>query len=423
MDYRFLIARRYLATSRRVTLVSVISGLSVAGVALGVTALIVVLSVMNGFYDIVRDLLVSFDPHVRIESVEGRGLTEADSLLRVVEGFEHVESAAAYVEGKALLTYDGAPDETQVVVVRGVEASAFSDSLGQGGAAASTTSGRFDLARRDEQAGIVLGASLGLRLGLYPGLDDTTGSRVALLSAPGIERMLTQPLGLPPLQPFAVRGLYELEPVYDASHVFIELGEAQRLFRMPGEVSGIELRLDDLEHAEAVKAALERQLDPERLRVQTWYDLQRSLYDVMRLEKWGASFVLALIIVVAAFNIVGSLTMIVIEKRRDLGALQAMGASRGDIRRIFLLEGLLVGVVGSGLGLVLGLGLAFAQQQFGLVPLAGAESFIIDAYPVAVRAWDVVLIVAVAVGLCAAAALYPAARASAVEPAQAVRGG
>ncbi len=424
VDYRFLIARRYLAASRRVTLVSVISGLSVAGVALGVTALIVVLSVMNGFYDIVRDLLVSFDPHVRIESVEGRGLTNVDSLLRVAQSLDHVESATAYVEGKALLTYKGAPNETQVVVVRGVDARTFGDSLAQrGGAAASTTSGSFDLARRDEQAGIVLGASLGLRLGLYPGLSDDTGSQVALLSAPGIERVLTQPLGLPPLQPFTVRGLYELEPVYDAGHVFIDLPEAQRLFRMVGEVSGIELRLDDLGRAEAVKAALQQRLDPAKVRVQTWYDLQRSLYDVMRLEKWGASFVLALIIVVAAFNIVGSLTMIVIEKRRDLGALQAMGASRSDIRRIFLLEGLLVGVIGSGIGLALGLALAFAQQHFGLVPLAGAESFIIDAYPVAVRAWDVVLIVVVAVGLCAAASLYPAARASAVEPAQAVRGG
>ena len=115
MDFRFLIARRYLAASRRVTLVSIISGLSVAGVALGVTALIVVLSVMNGFYGIVRDLLVSFDPHVRIESAEGRGLMQADSLLRVARGIEGVESAAAYVEGKALLTYEGAPGETQVV--------------------------------------------------------------------------------------------------------------------------------------------------------------------------------------------------------------------------------------------------------------------------------------------------------------------
>jgi lipoprotein-releasing system permease protein len=420
VDFRFLIARRYLAASRRVTLVSIISGLSVAGVALGVTALIVVLSVMNGFYGIVRDLLVSFDPHVRIESAEGRGLTDVDSLLRVTQGIEGVESAAAYVEGKALLTYEGASDETQVVVVRGVAAEFAADSTE--GVVASTTSGAFDVARRDGRAGIVVGTSLGLRLGLYPEVGAGSGSRVALLSAPGIERVLTQPLGLPPLQPFTVRGLYELEPVYDASHVFIGLGEAQRLFRMSESVSGIELRLDDLERARAVKAELQRRLG-EGFRVQTWYDLQRSLYDVMRLEKWGASFVLALIIVVAAFNIVGSLTMIVIEKRRDLGALQAMGASRADIRRIFLLEGVLVGLLGSGVGLVLGLGIALAQQQFGLVPLAGAESFIIDAYPVAVRAWDVVLVVVVAVGLCAAASVYPAARAASVEPAQAVRGG
>src|SRR5690606_26908522 len=113
LDFRFLIARRYLAASRRVSLVSVISALSVAGVALGVTALIVVLSVMNGFYDLVRDLLVSFDPHVRIEAVEGRGLTNADSVMSVAEALAHVESAAAYVEGKALLSYRGAADETQ----------------------------------------------------------------------------------------------------------------------------------------------------------------------------------------------------------------------------------------------------------------------------------------------------------------------
>ncbi len=422
MDYRFLIARRYLATSRRVTLVSVISSLSVAGVGLGVAALIVVLSVMNGFYDIVRDLLVSFDPHVRIESAEGRALAGADSLLGLARSLEHVESATAYVEGKALLTYEGAPDETQVVVVRGVEAAAFSDSLAAGSPAGAALSGTFNLERQGDEAGIVLGAGLGLRLGLYAGLSTDTGSRVSLLSAPGIERLLTQPLGLPPRQPFTVRGLYEIEPVYDASHVFVELGEAQRLFRLPGAVTGVELRLDDLERADEVKAALEARL-PATVRVQTWYDLQRSLYDVMRLEKWGASFVLALIIVVAAFNIVGSLTMIVIEKRRDLGALQAMGASRRDIRRIFLLEGLLVGAVGSGLGLVLGLGLALAQQHLGLVPLAQAEAFIIDAYPVAIRGWDVAAIVGVAVGLCAAASVYPAARAAAVEPAHAVRSG
>jgi lipoprotein-releasing system permease protein len=143
----------------------------------------------------------------------------------------------------------------------------------------------------------------------------------------------------------------------------------------------------------------------------------------MLLEKWAASAILLLIVVVAAFNIVGALTMIVIEKRRDLGALQAMGASRRDVSRIFLLEGLLVGGLGAGLGLGLGLGLALLQKYTGLVKLTEAESFIIAAYPVSIRLSDVALIAAVAVGLCVLAAVYPARRAAAVEPADAVRSG
>ena len=158
-----------------------------------------------------------------------------------------------------------------------------------------------------------------------------------------------------------------------------------------------------------------------RFEVLTWYDLQKALYDVMRLEKWGASLILALIIIVAAFNIVGSLTMVVIEKRRDLGVLQAMGVSRRNVRRIFLLEGLFIGGIGSGFGLVLGLALCFLQKEFALVPLASAESFIIDAYPVSVELFDIAVIVTIALTLCVLAALYPAARAASVQPAVAVR--
>jgi lipoprotein-releasing system permease protein len=423
VDFRLLIARRYLASPRRVTLISVISALSVAGVALGVTALIVVLSVMNGFYVVVRDLLVSFDPHVRIEAVEGRALADPETVIAAARQIDGVESVSAYVEGKALLTVvtGGA---AQVVVVRGVDPAAMAEPEAGGRYLADAiAAGSFDLTRpEDAPAGIVVSTAIGMQYGLYPGLDDTNGSRVALLAAPGIERLLTQPFGLPPQQPFVVRGLYELQPAYDRSHVFVSIEEAQRLFRMPGQVSGVELRLDDLERAEVVQAALQRRLDPAEYRVLTWYDLQRALYDVMQLEKWGASFILMLIIVVAAFNIVGSLTMIVIEKQRDLGALRAMGATRRDVRRIFLLEGLLVGGVGTGIGLVLGLGLVLLQQYTGFVPLAEAEAFVIDAYPVAVRASDVILIAVVAIGLCAAAALYPSARAANVEPAEAVRG-
>ena len=138
----------------------------------------------------------------------------------------------------------------------------------------------------------------------------------------------------------------------------------------------------------------------------------------MRLEKWGASAILGLIIIVAAFNIVGSLTMVVIEKRSDIGALQAMGVSQSDVRRIFLFEGGLIGAVGTGLGLVLGLGLAFLQKYYELVPMS--QSFLIDAYPVAVQPVDVLLVALASFGLCVLAALYPAARAASIEPARAV---
>ena len=416
MDFRLRIARRYLASRKQVTLISVITGISISGVALGVAALIVVLSVMNGFYDIVRDLLVSLDPHVRITSTEGRGLSGADSLMAVALELEHVEHASAYVEGKALLMHEGSGEANKVVIVRGVDPETLQ---GVSDVVEQTGYGAFDLVRKEGEPGLVMGMSLAQRLAIVPGTEKSSG--VALLSAPGIERMLTQVFGVPPIARFDVRGLFHLEDAYDESHVFISLDEASRLFRMGNSVSGVELRLDDLNRADAVKAALQQQIDTDRFTVSTWYDLQKSLYDVMRIEKWGASAILILISVVAAFNIVGSLTMVVIEKRRDVGVLQAMGVSRKDVRRIFLFEGVLIGLIGTGLGFAVGLSLALVQKYLGLVPLLGAESFMIDAYPVSIRLFDLVLIGGVSFGLCVLASLYPAARAAAIEPAHAVQ--
>ena len=435
LDYRLLIARRYLASRRRVSLISVITGISVGGVAVGVAALVVVLSVMNGFFDVVRDLLVSYDPHVRIEAVGGAGLGEPDSLLAIARLEPGVVTATPYVEGKALLTADGGGTLNQVITVRGVDPAAL-----DGRVTDALTGGAFSLERRGTTPGVVMGGALAARTGVYASIDPAdgpdggpagdgapgamSGSRVSLLSASALERALAlYPFGLPGQRSFEVRGTFELEPTYDESHVFVALPEAQRLFRLEDAVSGIDLRLADLDDAGAVRDRLTAQLDPDRFAVRTWFDLQGSLYGVMRLEKWAASAILALIIVVAAFNIVGALTMIVIEKQRDLGALQAMGVSRADVRRIFLLEGLMVGAVGAGIGLAVGLALAAGQGAFGWVKLAEAGSFVIDAYPVSIRALDVALIAAGAVGLCALAAVYPAARAAAVEPARAVQAG
>jgi lipoprotein-releasing system permease protein len=415
VDYRFDIARRYLASSREVSLISIITGISMTGVTLGVAALIVVLSVMNGFYDFVRDLLVSLDPHVRVVSAKGQGVTNADSLLRLARDTKHVTAAAPYVEGKALLLSRDGDDANRVVRVRGVDESMMES------AAPTMAMGTFDLGQDREGApGIVLNRTLGQRMGVIPAREGQPETAVGLLSAPAIERTLTNVFESPPIRRFDVRGLFQVQGASEEQRVFVSLSEAQRLFRTGDRVTGVDLRLDDLERAGHVKTALQQKLAPDRYTVQTWYDLQKSLYDVMQLEKWGASAILGLIVIVAAFNIVGSLSMVVIEKRGDIGALQAMGVSQSDIHRIFLFEGALIGAVGTGLGLVVGLGLAFLQKYYELVPMAQAESFLIDAYPVSVQLLDVVLIAIIAFGLCVLAALYPAARAAAIEPARAV---
>jgi lipoprotein-releasing system permease protein len=415
VDYRFQIARRYLASRREVSLISIITGISMTGVTLGVASLIVVLSVMNGFYDFVRDLLVSLDPHVRVVSADGRGVANADSLLRLARETEHVTAAAPYVEGKALLLSRDANGTNRVVRVRGVDPSMMKT------AAPPMAMGSFTLGQgAGGTPGIVLNQTLGRRMKLVPAGPSRSASVVGMLSAPAIERTLTNIFSSPPIRRFEVRGLFQVQGTSEGQRVFISLSEAQQLFRTDGRVTGIDLRIDDLERAGAVKAALQQKLDADRYTVRTWYDLQKSLYDVMRLEKWGASAILGLIVIVAAFNIIGSLTMVVIEKRGDIGALQAMGVSPDNVRRIFLYEGALIGAVGTGLGLVLGLGLAFLQKYYELVPMAQAQSFLIDAYPVAVRPLDVVLIAIVSFGLCVLAALYPASRAAAIEPARAV---
>ncbi len=406
-------------------MISIITGISVSGVAIGTAALIVVLSVMNGFFDFVRDMLVSLDPHIKIESVESGGIASPDALIAELESIDHVLGASSFVEGKALLMHGSSgADINKVVVVRGLDPDR---SGGESETVLETRFGEFDLARRDGRPGVVIGLDLAERLGLMPGQLTGEGSRVALLSAMTLERMISQIWGAATVpQHFEVRGLYDAESVSDESTVFVDVQEAQRLFRMTGAVSSVEARLDDVDAAGAVKDKMERLLASrgaaEDYRIQTWYDIQRSLYEVMTLEKWAASAILLLIIVVAAFNIVGSLTMVVIEKRRDIGVLRAMGASRKDIQRIFLNEGVLIGVFGTVVGLALGLLLVFLQAQFSLVPLARAESFLIDAYPVALRAADVVAVVAVAVALCIAASVYPAWRAARVEPATAVQG-
>ena len=441
-----LLARRYLVSRRAVSLIRVITGLSIVGVAVGVAALVVVLSVMNGFFGFARDLLVSLDPHVRIVCASGCTPAEAEAARQAALALPDAPRVTAYVEGRAMVAMGGAASVNKVVVVRGVEPGAF---VGAATLDRTLSAGTLDLARRNGQGGLLLGAALANRLGLvaasrapspdtlaaadagtdgdsaasdapYGLVGGMAGSDVSLLSAQGVEAAFAGPFAAPQIARFELRGVFDMEAAYDESHAFVALDEAQRLFKTGERVTGLDLRLPDLDDAADVRDALRAKLPAARYTVSTWYDLHKGLYGVMRLEKFGASLILMLIVVVAAFNIVGALTMIVIEKRRDVGVLAAMGLPPSGIRRVFVLEGLLIGVVGTGLGLAAGLGLAFLQQATGFVPMTGGDAFLLTSYPVDVEALDVVAVALSALALCVLAAVYPARRAAAQDPAAAV---
>ncbi|MDX1590673.1 MAG: FtsX-like permease family protein [Balneolaceae bacterium] len=401
------ISRRYLFSRKHVSLISVLTGISIAGITLGTALLIIVLSVFNGFFDVIRGFLLSFDPDIRIEQAGATAMTyDPDLIDRILEHPE-VVNLAPYIEGRAMLI--SSERENEVVMVRGVERGSYIriTELEQ-----SVRNGIFDLSVQNGRPGIVIGDMLVNRYGLSP------GDEIALLSPSGMRRALTQ-FSVPRVSRFSVRGSYTIQQIIDEDVVYADLQAAQRLFNMRNEVTGFDLQLEDLERAETVKSELSAILGPD-YRIQSWYDLQKPLYDVMYIEKWGSYFILMIIVLVAALNIVGSLTMIVIQKKKDIGVLLAMGMTPKTIKKIFISQGLQIGLIGCGIGGILGIAISLAQKEYGILKLT--SSFIIDAYPVLIQPLDIVLVAGGSLLLCIAASWYPALRASTVQPADAVRG-
>ena len=250
-------------------------------------------------------------------------------------------------------------------------------------------------------------------------MNIVPGDRIALLSPDGVRRSLTQFSG-PRYYNFELRGMYSLASVFDGSIVFVDLKAAQRLFNLKNTISGYDIRLESADDAEHIKAQLEADWG-EVYRFSTWYDLQKPLYDIMNLEKWAAYVILSLIVAVAVLNIVGSLTMIVIQKQRDIGILMSMGFTTQQVRSIFMLQGLYIGLIGSILGGSIGIGVALAQDIWGIVKLSGSAAFLIDTYPILIQWTDIAAILVVTMSLCLLAAAYPAKRAASILPSDAIR--
>lgn len=406
MSLEFFIARRYLFSRKKFNFISIISLISITGVTIGVAALIIVLSVFNGFNTKVTGILISFDPHIRVEAAGSSKLADYKSLQDKISGLG-IKSTAPYTLNKGMLTNS---EFNEVVFIKGVDESDIGNVSGVKDA---MKFGKFDLYDKGEFGGIVLGYTLLNKLRSRPG--DT----LTLVSPSGLESSLTQFVD-PKTQKFVITGVYDSEnKEYDGSYAYISINNSRNLFQLGENISGVEMRLKDINDSEKEKEKLTELLGSE-YKISTWYDLHRDFYSLLKVERWVAFIILSLIIAVASFNILGSLTMTVIEKKRDIGVLKSMGATDKTITNIFMAEGIFVGIIGVILGSVLGLSVILAQIYFEFYKL-DSSIYKIGALPVELRFTDFIYIPLAAMLLCFLASLYPSRRAAGLDPVNAIR--
>ena len=407
MAFERFIARRYLLSKKKIQFITIITLISIVGIAVGVGALISVLSVFNGFNKFQVTSLTGFDPHLRIESASGGKLENYNEIIEKIKNESDITGIAPFTMNKGVIS---SKKDNVVVFLKGVDDKKIGD---VSNVKEETGAGEFEFKDSEEYGGIVLGLSLAGKLGTK--VNDT----LTVLSTAGMEKALTQ-IVQPRSLRFVVRGIYDANNrEYDKLYAFISIKYSQKLFDMGNSVTGIELRLKDINRSESFKEKLIPLLGKE-YKINSWYDLHQDLYSVMMVERWTAYVILSLIIAVATFNIAGSLTMTVIEKKRDIGVLKAMGSTNGSIVRIFMLEGILIGIYGTIIGCILGLGICLMQVQFKLFPL-DPTVYPIDSLPIDLRWTDFVFVSIAALLLSFLASLYPARRAAKQEPIQAIR--
>ena len=384
MNFELYIARRYLFSKKSTNVINIISAISVIGVAVATMALIITLSVFNGFSDLVATLFTAFDPQIEVTPTKGKTAPADDPVLTEIRQLPQVDVATECVEDMALVTYH---DRQAMVTIKGVDDNfdrlthireiLYGD-------------GTFELHAADLNYGI-----LGIRLAELLG----TGYRFDEPLQVYVPRREGQVDVTDPADGFVQDELYSpgvlfsvMQAKYDKNYVLTSVGFARRIFDQQGMVSSLALRLKPGSDFEKVKSEMQR-IAGDKYTVKDRYEQQDDTFRIMKVEKLIAYLFLTFILVVACFNIIGSLSMLIIDKREDVVTLRNLGATDRQITQIFLFEGRLISALGAVIGLAVGLLLCWIQQTFGVIALgSSAGSFIVDSYPVSVHLWDVVLV-------------------------------
>lgn len=384
MNFSFYIARRYLFSKKSTNVINIISGISVVGVAVATMALVVTLSVFNGFSDLVATLFTAFDPQLELTPTEGKTAPADDPVLTRIRQLPEVAVATECVEDLALVTYR---DRQAMVTIKGVDDNfdklthireiLYGD-------------GQFELHAADLHYGIP-GIRLAEQLGMGYYYDEPL--QVFVPRREGQVDITDPEDGFEHDELYSPGVLFSvMQAKYDKNYVLTSIGFARRIFDQQGMLSSLALRLKPGSNFETVKSEIKR-LAGDRYHVRDRYEQQDETFRIMKIEKLIAYIFLTFILMVACFNIIGSLSMLIIDKRDDVVTLRNLGANDRQITRIFLFEGRMISVMGAVIGILLGLLLCWLQQTFGLIALgSSAGSFIVDAYPVSVHLTDVLLI-------------------------------
>jgi lipoprotein-releasing system permease protein len=411
VQYELFIGLRYTRAKRRNHFISVISLISMLGIALGVAALITVLSVMNGFQKEVRARILSVVSHVQVTGPAGQ-LAQWQRIAEGARANPEVVAAAPYVNGQAMLVHEAT---ARGALVRGIDPE-LEGRVAEVGAR--MVAGRLD-ALRPGEFGIVLGADLARNLRVYP------GDKVAVIAPQG----LVTPAGVVPrLKQFRVVGLFEIGHFeYDSGLALVHIADAQRLYQLGDDVSGVRLKLADLFQARTVARELYRDLREDVL-ISDWTRSHANFFRAVEIEKTMMFIILMLIVAVAAFNVVSTLVMAVTDKQADIAILRTLGATPVSVMQVFMVQGVVIGVVGTLLGVASGVALALNidvvvpfLERLLKVQFLSKEVYFISELPSDLYASDVILIAAVALALSLLATIYPSWRASRVRPAEALR--
>ncbi|MEN8201257.1 MAG: FtsX-like permease family protein [Bacteroidota bacterium] len=395
MNLSFYIARRYLLGKKSQNAINIISGISVLGVSVGTMALVIVLSVFNGFDSVVKSLFNSFDPDLKISAVEGKTFSSDPALNESIRSLPGVRAMSEVLEENVLLLYG---EKQHIATIKGVD-----DSFQRvSGLDSMIYEGSMTLKDQNRSYAIVgQGIAYSLRVGLnfINPLFVYTIDRTARINMSQPEESIRRDFIFP-------SGIFAIEQEYDSRYVVCPIEFVRNLLSYPGENTFLEVKLNPAFQVDQVQKEIEG-LVGEGYVVKNRQQQNELFYRVMKSEKWAIFLILTFILIIASFNIIGSLSMLIIDKKNDIITLRNMGANNRLISRIFLAEGWLISLVGSVIGILLGTTFSWIQQRFGLIKLTGSGTFVIDAYPVQIEAPDILLVWLTVLVIGWLAARYP----------------